>query len=64
MIVANRPTQGRSAAQPPSQNEMGWLVAAALAFLVAHIVALTIWTRASATESGASGQEAISSLYD
>jgi hypothetical protein len=43
---------------------MSWLVAVAGAFLIAHIVALTIWGRASASEPTVAGQAAISSWRD
>ena len=64
MLVANRPAQARLTAQPPARNEMGWLVAVAVAFLTVHIVAGTIWMRASANEAVPTGHEAISPLYD
>ncbi|MEH2495604.1 hypothetical protein V1294_002083 [Bradyrhizobium sp. AZCC 1678] len=62
MLVTGRPAQPRLPAQPSARNEMGWLVAVAAAFLIIHIVAGTIWLRASVNETTAS--QAISSLYD
>jgi hypothetical protein len=64
MLATSRPAQARSVARPPARNEMGWLVAVALAFLVIHIVAGTIWMRASANETTTSRPEVISSSYD
>ncbi|WP_283811544.1 hypothetical protein [Bradyrhizobium betae] len=43
---------------------MGWLLAVALAFLVIHIVAGTIWMRASANETTPSRPDVVSSSYD
>jgi hypothetical protein len=66
MLATSRPAQARSVARPPARNEMGWLVAVALAlaFLVIHIVAGTIWMRASANETTTSRPEVISLSYD
>jgi hypothetical protein len=64
MPVASRPAQARLAARLPAPNWMGWPVAVAVAFLVIHVIAGTIWLRASANEATTSRQEAISSLYD
>lgn len=64
MIVANRPYQARVTARPPVRDEMGWLMAVAAAFLLTHVVALTIWGRASVNETVAPEQAAISSLRD
>ncbi len=50
MIIANPPAEARLTASPPTRSEMGWLVAVAVAFLIVHIVAGTIWMRASANE--------------
>jgi hypothetical protein len=64
MLVTSRPAQAELAAQLPAPSEMGWLVAVAVAFFMIHIVAGTIWLRASAHEATTSGHEAISSSYD
>jgi hypothetical protein len=64
MIVANRPYQAKVTARSPARDEMGWLMAVAAAFLLTHVVALTICGRASANEPAAPEQAAISSLRD
>jgi hypothetical protein len=64
MIIANRSSQAGLTARPSAGHEMSWLMAVAAAFLIAHIVALTIWGRASANEPAVPGQAAISSLCD
>jgi hypothetical protein len=64
MLVTSRPPQARLAARPRARNEIGWLVAVALAFLVIHIVAGTLWMRASANETTPSPPDVISSSYD
>jgi hypothetical protein len=43
---------------------MGWLVAVAVAFIIIHIAAGTIWLRASADGATTSRHDAVSSLYD
>jgi hypothetical protein len=48
----------------PAPSEMGWLVAVAVGFIIVHIVAGTIWLRASANETATSRHEPTSSLYD
>ena len=62
--VTGRPDPEKSAARPPATGEMGWLVAVALAFLLVHIAAGTIWGRTSAKEATTTGQEALSSFDD
>jgi hypothetical protein len=47
MPVSGSPDQAKLARLPAS-SEMGWLLAVALAFIVLHIIAGTIWLRASA----------------
>jgi hypothetical protein len=46
MLVSGRPAHARLARRP-APGEMGWLLAVALAFIVLHIIAGTIWQRAS-----------------
>jgi hypothetical protein len=62
MVVANRADRARLTA--PSSNEMGWLLAVAAAFLIVHIVALTILGRASTSEAMNYQPETISLLCD
>jgi len=62
MVVANR--AGRARWTAPSSNEMGWLLAVAAAFLIVHIVALTILGRASTSETTNYQPETISLLCD
>jgi hypothetical protein len=65
MLVASKPTQDKRSARLPASNEMGWLTAVAVAFLMVHLVACTIWSRASAREAAATPpNEAICSVYD
>jgi hypothetical protein len=64
MLVTSKPPQAKLATQLSATSEMGWLVAVALAFLVIHVVAGTIWLRASANETTTSRQEEISPLHD
>lgn len=64
MLVTSRPAQARPITRASARNEMGWLVAVTLAFLVIHIVAGTIWMRASANETTPSRPDVISSSYD
>lgn len=64
MLVTSKTAQARSVARRPARNEMGWLVAVALAFLLIHIVAGAIWMRASAKEATTSRSDVISSSYD
>jgi hypothetical protein len=64
MLVTSKTAQAKLVARRPARNELGWLVAVALAFLVVHIVAGTIWMRASANETTPSRSDAISSSYD
>lgn len=64
MLVASKTAHARSVARHPARNEMGRLVVMALAFLLIHIVAGTIWMRASANETTTSGSDVISSSYD
>ncbi|MBR0781422.1 hypothetical protein [Bradyrhizobium iriomotense] len=63
MNVAGKPARARSAARPRAQDEMGWLLAVAAAFLVVHIVALTICDRATLDRT-APGQLALSQECD
>lgn len=58
MHAARRPALATLAARPPAPDRMGWPVAVAVAFLVIHVVAGTIWLRASATKTTTSRQEA------
>lgn len=62
MIVASKSARASSTVRP-AHNEMGWLLAVAAAFLVVHIVALTISERNSPSRTVA-GQAAISELCD
>ncbi|WBL82197.1 hypothetical protein I3J27_17840 [Bradyrhizobium xenonodulans] len=64
MLVTSKAAQAKLVARSPARNEMGWLMAVALAFLVIHIVAGTIWMRASANETTTSRSDVISSSYD
>ncbi len=65
MLVASKPAQDKRSARLPASNEMGWLTAVAVAFLMVHLVACTIWSHASAREAAATPpNEAISSVYD
>lgn len=64
MTIGSSAGQARLMAAPQARNEMGWLLAAAAAFLIVHIVALTIWGRASASETASSQPETISLLCD
>ncbi|QAU40313.1 hypothetical protein XH86_23580 [Bradyrhizobium guangdongense] len=62
MIATSKSARASSTARP-AQEETAWLLAVAAAFLVVHIVALTISERASASRTVA-GQSAISELCD
>jgi hypothetical protein len=64
MMVENNSTQAGLAAQPSARQEMGWLVAVALAFLVVHIVAGTIMMRPPANNNTATGHDVVSGVYD
>ena len=64
MLVASKPAQDKRSARLPASNEMGWLTAVAVAFLMVHFVAWTIWPRPSASEAAPPQNEAMSSVYD
>jgi hypothetical protein len=68
LVEKRRSISGSSAqaklAQLRAQGEMGWLVAVAVAFIIIHIAAGTIWLRASADGATTSRRDAVSSLYD
>ncbi|MDI3563429.1 hypothetical protein [Bradyrhizobium sp. Arg816] len=63
MIAAGKPARANGVARPQTQDETGWLLAVAAAFLVVHIVALTICDRATADRT-APGQLALSQECD
>lgn len=50
--------------QPPVAGEMGWLLAVLAAFVLIHVIAGTLGSRASANETTDSELPATSSLYD
>ena len=62
-LVHGSPAQAKLG-RLPAPSETGWLVAVAVGFIIVHIVAGTIWLRASANETAASRREPTSSLYD
>lgn len=62
-LVSGRSAQAKPA-QLPAPGEMGWLVTAAVAFLVIHVVAGTILLRDSANAEAISRPEPASSQYD
>jgi hypothetical protein len=59
MVVTNRTAQRGLTTRSHGQNEMGWLSAVAAAFLVVHVVALSICGHASRIETANSGPETI-----
>ena len=63
LLVPSSPDQVKLA-RLPAPGEFGWLVVVAVAFIIIHIAAGTIWLRASANEATASRYQAISPLYD
>lgn len=63
MIAAGKPARTRLTARPKARDETGWLLAVAAAFLIVHIVGLTITARAFAGQT-TTGQSAISELCD
>jgi hypothetical protein len=50
--------------QPPVAVEMGWLFVALAAFVLIHVIAGTLGSRAYANETTDSGLPVTSSLYD
>jgi len=64
MMVGNESAQPGLAAQLSTKQEMGWLVAVALAFLAVHMVAGTIMMRAPADENRVSARPVVSAVYD
>lgn len=59
MVVANRAAQTGLTSRSPAQNEMGWLLGVAAAFLVVHVVAWIICGHASRIEAANSKPETI-----
>jgi len=59
MVVTNRAAQTGLTTRSQAQDEMGWLLAIAAAFLLVHVVAWTICGRASGTETAKSLPETI-----
>jgi len=64
MPVTSRPAHAKSATQLPASSEMGWLAAVAVAFLLIHVLAGTIWMHAAADDATTSRDQAISAAYD
>jgi hypothetical protein len=64
--VAKKAARAELSTQLSSKDEMGWLVAMAVAFLIVHIVAGTIMMRASpgASAVAASAEHVVSDVYD
>ena len=59
MVVTNRAAQTRLTTRSQAQNEVGWLLAVAAAFLLVHVVAWTICGHASRIEAVNSSPETI-----
>jgi hypothetical protein len=59
MVVTNRTAQAGLTPCSHTQNEMGWLLAVAVTFLLVHVVAWTICGRASGIETATSLPETI-----
>jgi ABC-type uncharacterized transport system permease subunit len=59
MVVTSRTAQTGLTRRPPAQNELGWLLAVAAAFLLVHIAAWTICGHASRIEAANSRPKTI-----
>jgi hypothetical protein len=59
MVLTNGTAQTRLTTRSHAQNEIGWLLAVAAAFLVVHVVAWTICGHASRAETANSPSETI-----
>lgn len=59
MVVTNRAAQAGLTTRSRAQDEMGWLLAVAAAFLLVHVVAWTICGRASGPKTAKSLPETI-----
>jgi ABC-type arginine transport system permease subunit len=64
MVAANKTLQASLTGEHRTENEMSWLWAIAVTFLVVHVVASTICERNSRREAAGSTSEPICLLCD